>query len=60
VGDDAWSLSGEGDGFEHEAWQADVDELLKDIGLFKRKVVDDKQRFPHPLRTGVLEEGSGN
>ena len=66
VGDDAWSATdegvgfGEGDGFEHEAWQADVDELLKDIGLFKRKVADDKQRFPHPLRTGALGEVRGN
>jgi hypothetical protein len=60
VGDDAWSISGEGDDFEHEAWQADVDELLKDIGLFKRKVADDKQRFPHQQWTGVLKEVSGN
>lgn len=60
VGDDNWSISGEGDGFEHEAWQADVDELLKDIGLFKRKVADDKQRFPHPVRASALQEISGN
>lgn len=33
---------------EHGDWQADVDELLKDLGLFKRKVADDKMRFPHP------------
>ena len=58
VGDDVWSF--DGDGFEHEAWQADVDELLKDIGLFKRKVADDKQRFPHPERDSVLQEVSGN
>jgi hypothetical protein len=57
VGDDVWSI--EGDTFEHEAWQTDVDELLKDIGLFKCKVADDKQRFPHP-RTSVLQEVSGN
>ena len=60
VGDDNWSISGEGDGFEHEEWQADVDELLKDIGLFKRKVADDKQRFPHPARSSALQEVSGN
>jgi hypothetical protein len=40
-------VSGEG-GFEHDAWQAEVDELLKEVGLFKRKVADDKARFPHP------------
>lgn len=40
-------------GFEHDLWQADVDELLKDIGLFKRKVADDKARFPHPNRAAV-------
>lgn len=44
--DDGYSVSGED--FEHDAWQADVDELLKDLGLFKRKVADDKTRFPHP------------
>ena len=60
VGDDGWPFDGEGGAFEHEAWQADVDELLKDIGLFKRKVADDKQRFPHPARTSVLQEVSGN
>ncbi|KAK5115822.1 hypothetical protein LTR85_009416 [Meristemomyces frigidus] len=53
--DDVFSVSGEGEGFEHEAWQADVDELMKDLGMFKRKVMDDKERFPHPLA-----EVSGN
>lgn len=48
MGDDTYSVSGEGGGFEHDAWQSEVDELLKDIGLFKRKVKDDKERFPHP------------
>ena len=49
MGDDDFSVAGSiGDGFEHENWQADVDELLKDLGLFKRKVADDKDRFPHP------------
>ena len=57
--DDMFSVSGEGDGFEHGVWQADVDELLKDIGLFKRKVADDKDRFPHPAKP-VLAEVSGN
>lgn len=46
--DDGFSVSGEGGTFEHEGWQADVDELLRDIGMFKRKVKDDKERFPHP------------
>jgi len=51
VGDENDSVSGEGDGhheFEHEAWQAEVDALMSDLGLFKRKVKDDKERFPHP------------
>lgn len=48
----------EGGGFEHEAWQEDVDELLKDLGLFKRKVADDKERF-HKERP-VLSEVNGN
>ena len=60
VGDDNWSLAGDEDGFEHEVWQADVDELLKDIGLFKRKVADDKERFPHPARKTPLSEIHGN
>ncbi|EMC97820.1 hypothetical protein BAUCODRAFT_66073 [Baudoinia panamericana UAMH 10762] len=40
-------------GFEHEAWQAEVDALLQDIGLFKRKVADDKERFPHQPQEGT-------
>lgn len=46
-GVDGFSYSG-GDNFEHSAWQADIDDLLKDLGLFKKKVADDKTRFPHP------------
>lgn len=49
----------EGD-FEHDAWQADVDELLKDLGLFKRKVADDKTRFPHQQGRTALAELNGN
>ena len=60
MGDDGFSVSGEGDGFEHEEWQADVDDLLKDIGLFKRKVADDKERFPHPVEKMALSEVKGN
>jgi len=48
MGDEHDSPLGEAEGFEHEAWQADVDELMKDLGLFKRKVMGDKERFPHP------------
>ena len=63
MGEDNFSVSGEGGDFEHEAWQADVDALLRDVGLFKRKVADDKERFPHPQRKGrkdVLSEVAGN
>lgn len=55
MGDD---LSDE-EGFEHEEWQADVDALLKDLGMFKRKVQDDKERFPHSSRP-AMSEISGN
>ncbi|KAK3701215.1 hypothetical protein LTR37_015594 [Vermiconidia calcicola] len=59
--DDLYSISGEGGGFEHEVWQADVDELLKDLGLFKRKVADDKERFPHPSTAkSPLGDANGN
>ncbi len=58
---DGASISGDGGGFEHEAWQADVDSLLSDINMFKRKVKDDKERFPHPTnRWQLLREVSGN
>ena len=42
------SVSGEGSTFEHDGWRADVDDLLNDLGMFKRKVQDDRERFPHP------------
>ncbi len=52
VEDDMFSVSGEGGAFEHEGWQADVDLLLQELGMFKRKVRDDKERFPHPETGG--------
>ncbi|KAK5167643.1 uncharacterized protein LTR77_007342 [Saxophila tyrrhenica] len=39
---------GEEGSFEHEQWQRDVDEVLKDLALFKKKVADDRERFPRP------------
>jgi hypothetical protein len=45
--DDGDSMVSGEDGFEHDAWQAEVDELLKQVGLFKSKVADDRARFPH-------------
>ena len=49
------------DDFEHDAWQADVDSLLQDLSLFKRKVADDKMRFPHPEnQRPALAEIQGN
>lgn len=51
MGDDSRSVCEEEDRFGQDEWQADVDALLKDIGLFTRKVADDKERFPHPLRS---------
>jgi hypothetical protein len=61
---DRYSISGEGGGFEHEVWQSDVDLLLKELGMFKRKVKDDKERFPHPGEAkgtlAPLAEVSGN
>jgi hypothetical protein len=45
--DDGDSMVNGEDGFEHDAWQAEVDELLKQVGLFKSKVADDRARFPH-------------
>ncbi|KAK0861811.1 hypothetical protein LTR57_004896 [Friedmanniomyces endolithicus] len=48
--DDVFEVEGEGEGvFEHEVWQADVQALMQELGLFKRKVADDKERFPHPV-----------
>ena len=46
VGDSA-SDDDEGD-FDHGGFQDDVDELMKDLGLFKRKMLDDKQRWAMP------------
>ena len=51
--EEKWPKSAE---HKHDAWQAEVDDLLKDIGLFKRKVKDDKERFPHPEKRVVLGE----
>nr|POE62391.1 kinesin-like protein kif13b [Quercus suber] len=47
MGGDDWSDHGH-QPFEHDAWQAEVEALMGDLALFKRKVGDDKQRFPHP------------
>ncbi|KAK0281551.1 hypothetical protein LTR35_000734 [Friedmanniomyces endolithicus] len=46
--DDVFEVDGEGV-FEHEVWQADVQALMQELGMFKRKVADDKERFPHPM-----------
>lgn len=61
MGDDHSVISGDGH-FEHDAWQAEVDNLLKDIGMFKRKVADDKARFPRPADGArqPMSEVSGN
>ncbi|KAL1302925.1 hypothetical protein AAFC00_003247 [Neodothiora populina] len=32
---------------QHADWQNDIDSLMKDLGLFKRKVADDHARFGH-------------
>jgi hypothetical protein len=51
--EDEGSDSGVGDSidddydFDHDGFQDDVDELMKELGLFKRKVADDRERFPH-------------
>ncbi|KAK1823038.1 hypothetical protein LTR12_002564 [Friedmanniomyces endolithicus] len=48
--DDVFEVEGEGEGvFEHEVWQADVQALMQELGMFKRKVADDKEKFPHPV-----------
>lgn len=39
----------EGYSSQHAEWQADIDELMKDLGMFKRKVADDRSRFAMPL-----------
>lgn len=50
VGDEYSDAGGE---FAHADWQAEVDALLNDIGLFKRKVKDDRERFPVIGEDGV-------
>lgn len=57
--DDVFSLPGDGEGFEHDEWQAEVHGLLRDLGMFKNKVADDKKRFPR-LDKVALVEVSGN
>ena len=52
VGD---SASDDEDEFDHGDFRDDVDELMKDLGLFKRKMLDDKQRWAKPA--SVSEEG---
>nr|OQO13835.1 hypothetical protein B0A51_17532 [Rachicladosporium sp. CCFEE 5018] len=37
----------DGDCFDHGGWQEDVDDLMRELGMFKRKVMDDRERFPH-------------
>jgi len=54
VGDSA-SDEEDDDDFDHGGFQDDVDELMKDLGLFKRKMLDDKQRWAMPAFVG--EEG---
>lgn len=38
----------------HAEWQADVDDLMKDLGLFKRKVADDHVRFGSGVPLGEV------
>ncbi|GAB7357912.1 hypothetical protein MBLNU230_g0079t1 [Neophaeotheca triangularis] len=45
---------------EHEGWQADVEELMKELGLFKAKVKDDKARWHGDESRSALSEVSGN
>lgn len=47
VGDSGSDYEDE-DEFDHGGFQDDVDELMKDLGLFKRKMLDDKQRWAMP------------
>lgn len=49
VGD---SASDDDENFDHGGFQDDVDELMKDLGLFKRKMLDDKQRWAMPAFMG--------
>lgn len=41
--------------FDHHAVHAEMDELLKDLSLFKRKMTDDKARFPHDVREREMD-----
>lgn len=42
---DVYSDSEDEFGEQHAEWQSDVDSLMKDLGLFKRKIADDHSRF---------------
>ena len=42
---DVYSDDEDAFGAQHSEWQADVDALMKDLGLFKRRVADDHVRF---------------
>jgi hypothetical protein len=53
VGD---SASDSDEDFDHGGFQDDVDELMKDLGLFKRKMLDDKQRWAMPALVGDDDE----
>jgi hypothetical protein len=55
VGDSASDDEDE-DAFDHGGFQDDVDELMKDLGLFKRKMLDDKQRWAMPAFMGEEED----
>ncbi|KAG9812003.1 kinesin, partial [Aureobasidium melanogenum] len=38
----------EGYSSQHAEWQTDIEELMKDLGIFKQKVADDRNRFTIP------------
>lgn len=43
-------------GVQHAEWQSDVDALMKDLGMFKRKVADDHARFgTHGVPLGEIQ-----
>jgi hypothetical protein len=52
VGDSASDDEEDDEQFDHGGFQDDVDELMKDLGLFKRKMRDDKQRWAMPAFGG--------
>jgi hypothetical protein len=52
VGDSASDNDEDDEQFDHGGFQDDVDELMKDLGLFKRKMRDDKQRWAMPAFGG--------